>query len=120
MSRHISFALTTLQFKNRTKTVTRRMGWKDLKPGDILIGVVKSQGLKRGEKAEVLGTIRVVSVERQFLNRLTAADSDYGYAEMAKEGFPYLAPAEFVAYFCQSHKACTPESEVTRIEYEYL
>ena len=32
--RNISFALTTPQFKARTKTVTRRKGWLMLQPGD--------------------------------------------------------------------------------------
>ena len=44
--RNISFMLTTQQFRNRTKTVTRRMGWWNLKPGDILMGVEKRQDSK--------------------------------------------------------------------------
>jgi len=36
MPRNISFALTTQQVRNRTKTVTRRAGWLFLKAGDIL------------------------------------------------------------------------------------
>ena len=34
--RHMSFALTTKQIKSRTKTVTRRLGWTFLKPGDLI------------------------------------------------------------------------------------
>lgn len=32
--RNMSFALTTKQIINRTKTITRRFGWWFLRPGD--------------------------------------------------------------------------------------
>lgn len=69
MARNISFALTTEQFRNRTKTVTRRAGWKFLKAGDILNGCVKCMGLRPGEKIERLGQIRVVDVRRADIER---------------------------------------------------
>jgi hypothetical protein len=122
MPRNISFALTTGQFKARTKTVTRRLGWERLKVGDVLCGVVKSQGLKSGEKVDRLGMIRVADVRREPLRRMLD-DLDYGFAETDREGFPTGPmhwPSEFVQYFCKSHKGCTPESIITRIEYEYL
>ena len=34
--RNISFALTKQQFLDRTKTVTRRLGWKNLEVGTLL------------------------------------------------------------------------------------
>lgn len=36
MPRNMSFSMTTEAVRNRTKTVTRRLGWEFLKPGDIL------------------------------------------------------------------------------------
>ena len=57
--RNISFMLTTEQIINRTKTVTRRNGWKNLKKGDLLCGARKCMGLRPGEKMERLSTIRV-------------------------------------------------------------
>ena len=45
----ISFSLTTPQFRDGTKDVTRRLGWTFLKPGDRLCAVVKAMGLKKGE-----------------------------------------------------------------------
>ncbi len=114
MPRNISFALTTEQFRNRTKTVTRRMGWKNLKPGDVLCGVIKAMGLKPGEKIEKLGLIRVVDARREPLNRVMTAQ------DTVDEGFPEMRPAEFIAFFCRSHKRCTPDSIVTRIEFEYM
>jgi len=35
-------------------------------------------------------------------------------------GFPHMTPAEFAAFFCGSHKGCTPGSMVTRIEWRYV
>jgi hypothetical protein len=121
--RNISFALTREQIRNRTKTVTRRNGWRALKPGTLLQGVLKSQGLKRGEKITKLAVIRVVDTSQEPLNRMTD-DVRYGIAECVKEGFAYHPtlrfPSEFVKFFCASHKGCAPETEVTRIEFEFV
>jgi len=123
MARNMSFALTTEQFKARTKSVTRRSGWLHAKAGDIVCGVLKSQGLKPGEKIERLGGILLTDVRREPLRRLTD-DLDYGFAETTREGFPeghpLHWPSEFVTFFCDSHKGCEPDSPVTRIEYGYL
>src|SRR5882672_6000358 len=67
--RQISFALTTAQFRNRSKSVTRRHGWRDLEPEDELMGVERGQGLKKGEKVVKLGAIRVDDVRMEKLNR---------------------------------------------------
>lgn len=121
--RNISFNLTKDQFLNRNKFVTRRLGWKHLKPGDVLMGVEKCQGLKKGEKMIRLGLIRVVTVRRE---RLRAMTDRYGYGleETNLEGFFYYQilwdPDAFVKFFCATHRGCTPETEVTRIEFEYL
>ena len=66
--RNMSFALTTEQIRARTKTVTRRLGWEFLKPGDLVQAVVKCQGLKKGEKVEPLAELRIVAVRRESLN----------------------------------------------------
>lgn len=122
MSRNMSFALTTKQVRERTKTVTRRMGWESLRPGYAMQAVVKCQGLKKGEKVEPIAPIETVDVRREPLRRLTD-DLDYGFAETTKEGFPeghpLHWPSEFVAFFCKSHKGCTPDSIITRIEFKY-
>ncbi len=119
--KNISFALTTQQVRERTKTVTRRLGWKNVKRGELLQACVKCQGLKKGQHPEKLCTIRVVKVSREALEVLT--DSlDYGFSETTKEGFPdgnRHWPSEFVAMFCD-HNGCTPKTIVTRIEFEYV
>lgn len=121
--RNISFALTTDQVLAGTKTVTRRLGWLNLKPGDLLRPVRKGMGLRPGEKIEQLRPpIRVVSVKRERLKQMVD-DIDYGIEECKREGFgddPRLCwPTQFVDFFCRTHKGCMPESEVTRIEFEY-
>lgn len=122
--RNMSFALTTEQLRAGTKTVTRRMGWRNLRPGTLLQPVKKGMGLKPGEKIERLrGPIRVTSVRFEPLLRMVE-DIDYGIQECHREGFGqhpvYSWPTEFVNFFCSTHKCCTPESIVTRIEFEYL
>jgi hypothetical protein len=113
--RNISFQLTTDQIRNRTKTVTRRLGWLKLKAGDLLQGCVKCQGLRPGEKIEKLAVIEVVSVRREPLESILFADG----GETAREGFPMMGRVEFVKFFCDEMK-CEPETEVTRIEFKYL
>lgn len=39
--RNMSFALTKRQVLERTKTVTRRLGWEKLRPGDLVRAVEK-------------------------------------------------------------------------------
>lgn len=110
--RMISFAMTTEQVKAKTKTVTRRVGWLDLKPGTILQAVEKGQGLKKGEKVKRLCLIRVVKVSREPLCRITRK-------EVEREGFPGMMKHAFVAMFCEGH-GCAPADTITRIEFEYV
>lgn len=121
--RNISFMLTTNQVKTRTKTVTRRVGWGNLVPGQLLREVEKGMGLKAGEKVKELVVIRVVSVRQEPLKAIMD-DVEYGFAECEKEGFADHAalrwPSQFVEFFCNSHRGCTPQTMVTRIEFEYV
>lgn len=102
--------MTEMQFIDGTKTVTRRMGWTNLKAGDQLNGVRKAMGLKKGEKIHVLGEIIVTDVRREPLSLITPDDC-------AREGFPHMTPDEFIAFFCKGHAGCTPDSIVTRIQF---
>ena len=113
MARNISFWHTKEQFTSETKTVTRRLGWKNLKPGDLLMGCEKVQGIKKGELKR-LGLIRVLDVRQERLCDITDED-------VVKEGFPDMTREEFISFFV-AHMDCKQGaySEVTRIEYEYL
>lgn len=118
MPRNMSFMLTTDQIRNRTKTVTRRLGWQNLKPGEVLNACVKCMGLKRGEKIEKIATIRVVHVQRERLGKMTW-NKLYGCTEARLEGFPQLNGDQFVALFRRHTKALLTD-DVTRIEFEYV
>jgi hypothetical protein len=117
--RAISFALTTPQFMDGSKTVTRRMGWRNLKPGDRLIACEKAMGLGKGGKRKDLGVIEVIQVERMRLDRMQHG-LEWGQLECIREGFPDMTPGQFVRFFCASHKGCNAWSEVTRIEFRRL
>jgi hypothetical protein len=116
--RNMSFMLTTQQAGNKTKTVTRRKGWRFLERGDIIQQVVKGQGLKKGEKVERINRIKIVDVRREWLTDLFKS-IEYGYEECRKEGFPDLTPHEFIAMFCRANK-CPARTLVTRIEFKYI
>jgi len=118
--RNMSFIMTTQAFRSRSKTVTRRLGWWFLKPGDIVMGVEKSQGLKKGEKVVRLGPIRIVSTRKEQLCDIMLE----GFEGTRKEGFPGMEPSYFVGMFynhnkrkCRAHGVRTL---VNRIEFEYL
>lgn len=110
--RNMSFSLTQEQFKARTKTVTRRLGWKYLKPGELVQGVVKCMGLKPGEKIQPLGIIRIRTVIQEPLMLCTNR-------EALLEGFPKLDGEGFIQMFCL-HMKCKRDQVVTRIEFEYM
>jgi len=117
----MSVQLTEQAVVDRVKTVTRRLGWRTLEPGTRLTlcrkvmgrwhrdpgtGLVVVQPLVR------LAEVYVWSVRREKVNEITLSD-------VAKEGFPDLTPAQFVAFFCEAMR-CEPDTEVTRIEFRYM
>lgn len=112
MPRNMSFALTTPQVEAQAKDVTRRFGWWNLKPGDILTAVEKGMGLKKGEKIRKIATIEIVSVRAEPLEAITQEDC-------VREGFPEMTPAQFIDMLIAGTKK-TPSSIVNRIEFRYL
>lgn len=118
MPRNMSFMLTTDQIRNKTKTVTRRVGWKFLKHGEILNACVKCQGLKKGESPEKICQIRVIDTRIEQLWEMLR-DTEYGKRDCDREGFPEMEPKEFVEMFCK-HMSVKPVDLVTRIQFEYI
>ncbi|MEJ1438491.1 MAG: ASCH domain-containing protein [Candidatus Sedimenticola sp. (ex Thyasira tokunagai)] len=112
MPRNMSFAMTTDQIKAQTKTVTRRFGWWFLKPGDVVRGVEKAMGLKKGEKVKQLAMVRIVSTRPEPLNAITQED-------VIREGFPDWTPSQFIQMLVDHYKI-DPAKTVNRIEFEYL
>jgi len=112
MPRNMSFAATTQQIRDRTKDVTRRKGWRFLKPGDRFWACVKCQGLKKGERIEHIVLLECVSNRREPLCAIKPDD-------VVREGFPGKSPAEFVLMFMRLNN-CGPRDPINRIEFKYL
>lgn len=110
MPRLMSFEMTVAAIRKQTKTVTRRIGWRMLRPGDLLIACNRSP--RTGNGYQRIATLRVVKVTREPLDAITAED-------VVREGFPFLPPEMFVTSFCQKMR-CDPDTPVTRIEFEYV
>lgn len=111
MPRLMSVALTEQAVRERRKTVTRRLGWKFLKPGDRLILCPKTRGVPKAERVE-LAEVEVVDVRRECLHEITAADVE-------REGFGRSTRGQFIRFFCDQMD-CKPHTIVTRIEWKYL
>lgn len=113
--RNMSFMLTAKQVEDRTKTVTRRLGWWDVEPGEMIRAIEKGRGLKKGEKVRQLAEICVVYPRRERLGDITQED-------VVLEGFPDMTPDQFVKMFCKAHasKGITGNTIVNRIEFEYV
>jgi hypothetical protein len=132
--RRMSFALTTDAVRNRKKTVTRRIGWTFLKPGERLLAVDKI----RVKNAEKLAVIEVVDVRRESL-------FDMHESDVAREGFDMFercdsrpsGPHEdfpsvdctscFFEMFIEANPAWEERErltrgnyEVTRVEFRYV
>lgn len=110
--RLMSFYATTEQMRNRTKSVTRRTGWKFAKPGDRVLAVEKARGVMEGNR-KTIGIIEFVRVDREPLCELDPM-------ELALEGFPGITGAEFVAKFCKLNPGIAPGDEITRIQFRFL
>lgn len=110
--RNMSFAMTTEQFIDGSKDVTRRFGWWHLKAGDQVRAVEKSMGIPKGEKMKVLGIIEIVSVRREPLNAIDAEDC-------RREGFPHFSPLDFVQMLVDHYKI-DPSEECNRIEFRRI
>ena len=115
----MSFSLTAPQIRERSKTVTRRTGWRFLRPGDLVQAVEKSRGRKAGEPVRPLAVLRIVDVRAEPLARLLTEPS-YAEDELPREGFPCWTRDDFVALFCKSNGLESANADVTRIEFEYM
>jgi hypothetical protein len=115
MPRNMSFSLTTEAARSRMKDVTRRLGWANLKPGDVVQQVEKGMGLKKGEKVKKLHLIRIVSNTPEMLINMDNHDPD----ECRREGFPAMTVGQFIDMFCK-HNRVTTYAIVNRIVFEYL
>ncbi|MAO42136.1 MULTISPECIES: hypothetical protein [Leeuwenhoekiella] len=113
--RRMSFALTKEQVKNQSKNVTRRQGWANLKPGDLVQPVEKCMGLKKGEKQKLIGgPIRILSNRPEPVDAIRISKN-----ECVREGFPDWTAREFIALYCATNKI-KPGDTCNRIHFEYV
>jgi hypothetical protein len=108
----MSVKLSEQAVRDRRKTVTRRLGWRFITPGDRLTLCRKVQGRRPGEPLVRLAEVEVTSVRREPLSRIAPTD-------VAREGFEPWQRRQFIEFFCESMR-CEPATEVTRIEWRYL
>lgn len=108
----MSVSFTEPAVVERRKTVTRRLGWKFLKPGDRLTLCRKVMGRKKSEPLVRLAEVEVIDVRRERLDAIT--DND-----VILEGFPGWKHYDFVLFFIRQF-GITHDTEVTRIEWRYL
>lgn len=113
MPRLMSVAFTEEAVRRREKTATRRKGWAFLRPGERITLCRKVMGRRCGEPLVRIVDVRVISVRREPLERITAE-------EVAREGFPGMSPHEFIRRFFVEAQGIQPADEVTRIEWAYL
>lgn len=111
MPRLMSVALTEEAVRERRKTVTRRLGWKFLKPGDRLILCPKTRGVSKADREE-LAEVEVVDARREPLRNITDED-------VRLEGFEWQREY-FMLFFMEHMRLTSPNTEVTRIEWRYL
>lgn len=115
---NMSFSKTLEQFRKRTKTVTRRIGKREIFIGAVYTAIEKGMGLKKGEKVVPMGCFIPTSARWEPLDRMIK-EPEYGRAEVILEGFPEMTPAEFVEMFCTMHHI-PPDHLVNRIEFVYV
>lgn len=107
----------------RTKTVTRRLGWLFLKPGDRVTLCRTVMGRKAGEPLVRLAEVEIVSVRRERLREMTQADmSREGVApdHIRPGGWVYGPTVNDWIHWFATTMGCSISDEVTRIEWRYL
>ena len=113
MSRLMSVALTEQAVRDRRKTVTRRLGWRMLKPGDHLTLCRKVMGRRKDEPLIRICEVEVVDVrrERSGTSRTRTSSERVSTSMSGRRPIPWtLLRAREVQ----------PDTEVTRVEWRYL
>ena len=110
--RNISFFLTTQQFIDETKDITRRQGWWNVMSGTILMGVKKGQGLKKGEKVEKLHPIEILDHRLEPIEDITPED-------VVREGFPDKTTEWFIEMYCKANH-CQRTDLCSRMVFRHL
>ena len=110
--RNMSFFNTLGQFLAGMKTVTFRLGWDDLYPGDRIMAIAKGQGIKKGEKVQRLGEIEIIAVRLIQVYEISDAD-------IILDGFGGMPKSEWIKWFCRQ-MGCHEGRWVSRIEFRRI
>ena len=114
--RNMSFSETTDAFRENRKDVTRRLGWKNLKPGEHFMAIEKGQGLKKGEKVVRLGECVCIMNTPEQVQDIICWPIRFGRKETEREGFPELDACQFAEMFLKMNN-CTLDTPINRIEF---
>ncbi|MGH9159145.1 MAG: ASCH domain-containing protein [Vicinamibacteraceae bacterium] len=117
--RRMSFSHAASEVRARMKTVTRRVGWRFLKPNELIQAVDTARGSRSAEPARLLAVLRVRDVRVEPLARLIE-NARYAEDELPREGYPCWSRDDFIARFLRRHRLTTADIDVTRIEFEYV
>jgi hypothetical protein len=118
--RRMVFPDTAAEVREKMQTVTRRPGWRFLKPGDLIMAVEpRPRGHAAPAAARELAILRVRDVRIEPLSRLTG-DATYAEDELPREGLPCWSINHFIATFLRRHRLESADVEVTRIEFEHV
>lgn len=120
----MSVSLTAPAVERRSKTVTRRLGWTFLRPGDRLTLCRKVMGRRKGEPLERLAEVEVTDVRRERLWDITDDDIVREAVDPALFGETYTDTGRptvgaWVEWFCEEMDV-RPDDMVTRIEWRYV
>ena len=111
--RNMSFMHTADHIRNRTKTVTRRTGWRFLKPGDLVMACERTRGLKQGQIVR-LAPLRIISNTGGWLHEMPQSD-------VAREGFGDMWIGSFIDMFYRINGLARSQAVwCNRIEFDYL
>lgn len=121
MPRLMSVAYTVDAVNDRSKMVTRRVGWRFVKAGDLLQLCRKVQGRRRSdgtvEPLDLLAVVHITGVRREPLRAIYSLPAPD--IETLREGVPGVYTVDaFVEFYCNTF-GVTPDTEITRIEWEY-
>jgi hypothetical protein len=124
----MSTSLTEQAVRDRTKTVTRRLGWVFLTPGSRLTLCRKVMGRKRRdgtiEPLVRLAEVEVVDVRREPLWNITDDDILREGVDSAVFGEHYTDTGQpttsaWIEWFCEQMDVA-PDTVITRVEWVYL
>ena len=107
----MSFRWTEQQLVAGIKTVTRRLGWWKVRPGDQLLAIRQWQELPKGSHQHILGSILIRGARPERVKDITPDD-------VVREGFPDMTTDQFIAFFCRGHRI-SPLHVINRIHLAF-